>query len=176
MTENNGRKPGSQHPGSKTRRTVQQEESMTIHESKKEIVAALENIIKIVGKMGVRIEKFDKGSVKVRLPKEPNVNHIGTVYAGSLFSLADYTGGVLFSSCFDLTKYYPILKEVTITFKRPATTDVTVEVSLTADEIAELKRLADATGKADCLKDLEVIDENGTVCCTARGSFQIRKA
>jgi len=80
---------------------------MTIEKSKRQIVATLENIIPIVGKMGVKIERFDPGSMKVRLPKEPSVNHIGVVYTGSLFSLADYTGGVLFSSCFDLKKTYP---------------------------------------------------------------------
>ena len=149
---------------------------MTIPESKKEIVEVLENIIKIVGKMGMRIEEFESGSVKVRLPKEPKVNHIGTVYAGSLFSLADFIGGMLFSSCFDTNKYYPILKEVTIAFKRPATTDVTVAVSLTDDEITDLKRLADSVGKAEFVKNLELKDENGNVCCIARGIFQVRKA
>jgi thioesterase domain-containing protein len=148
---------------------------MAIHESKKEIVASLESIIPIVNKMGVQIEEFDPGFVKVRLPKDPNVNHIGTVYAGSLFSLADYTGGILFGSCFNLNKYYPILKEVTISFKRPATTDVTVEVSLSAEEIIELEKVAETTGKADCIKNIELKDSNGSICCIARGTFQVRK-
>jgi len=78
--------------------------------------------------MEMRIEEFEPGSVKVRMPKIPNVNHIGTVYAGSLFSLVDFAGGVLFSSCFDLKKYFPILKDVTIAYRQPATTDVTVKV------------------------------------------------
>ncbi|NPU85963.1 MAG: DUF4442 domain-containing protein [Syntrophaceae bacterium] len=149
---------------------------MAISESKKETVAALENIIKIVGKMGVKIEQFDPGAVKVRLPKEPNINHVGMVYAGSLFSLADYTGGVLFSSCFDLKKYIPILKEASIVYRRPAMSDMTIEATFTESEIEELKKMADSVGKADFVKEFELKDENGTVCCMARGSFQIRKA
>ncbi len=148
---------------------------MAISESRKEAVAALENIIRIVGKMGVKIERFDPGDVKVRLPKEPNINHVGMVYAGSLFSLADYTGGVLFSSCFDLKKYIPILKEASIVYRRPAMTDMTIETSFTRDEIEDLRKTADSVGKADFVKEFELKDENGTVCCTARGSFQIRK-
>ncbi len=155
---------------------IGKEAIMTIPESKKEVVAALENIIKIVGKMGVKIEQFDPGAVKVRLPKEPNVNHIGMVYAGSLFSLADYTGGVLFSSCFDLKQYYPILKEASIAYKRPAMSDMTIEAAFSQGEIEELKRTADSVGKADFVKEFELKDENGTVCCIARGSFQMRKA
>ncbi|HOI75896.1 MAG TPA: YiiD C-terminal domain-containing protein [Syntrophales bacterium] len=149
---------------------------MAISESRKETVAALENIIKIVGKMGVKIERFDPGDVKVRLPKEPNINHVGMVYAGSLFSLADFTGGVLFSSCFDLMKYIPILKEASIVYRRPAMTDMTIETSFTQAEIDELRKTADSVGKADFVKEFELKDESGTVCCMARGSFQIRKA
>ena len=149
---------------------------MAISDVKRGVVASLEKVIKIVDKMEIRIEEFEKGFVKVRLPKEPNVNHIGTVYAGSLFSLADFAGGVLFYSCFDLKKYYPILKEVTIAFRRPAKTDVTVEASLTHGEIETLKKTTDETGKADRLMDFELKDKTGNVCCTVRGKFQLRKA
>jgi thioesterase domain-containing protein len=149
---------------------------MAISESKKEIVASLENVIPITGKMGVKIEKFERGDVKVRLPKEPNVNHIGIVYAGSLFSLADYTGGILHCSCFDLKQYYPLLKDASIAYKRPATTDVTCEMSLTPGEIEDFKKTADSKGKVDFVKEVELKDADGNVCCIVRGSFQIRKA
>ena len=85
----------------------------------------------IIEKMGMQIVGFKKGSVKILLPKNPNVNHIGTVYAGSLFSLADYAGGVLFFASFDHKKYVPILKEVTINFKKPA---VATDSELTDDD------------------------------------------
>ena len=58
---------------------------MTISNANRELVASLEKIIGIIDKMGIRIEEYEQGYVKIRLPKEPNVNHIGTVYAGSLF-------------------------------------------------------------------------------------------
>ena len=149
---------------------------MVIGDTKKSFIDSLEKVIEIVSKMGMRIEEFKKGFVKVRLPKEPNVNHIGIVYAGSLFSLADFAGGVLFTSCFDLKKYYPILKEVTIVFKRPATTDVTVESSLAPGEIETLKKMTDEAGKTDRLIDFELKDEMENVCCVVRGNFQLRKA
>ena len=116
---------------------------MAISDEYKDLVSYLEKAIKIIEKMGMRILDFQKQSVKIMLPKEPNVNHIGTVYAGSLFSLADFAGGVLFYSAFDLRKYYPLLKEVTITFKRPATTDITVETSMTPEQAEGIKKIAD---------------------------------
>ena len=149
---------------------------MAIREANREWVASLEKIIGIVHKMGIRIEEYERGFVKIRLPKEPNVNHVGTVYAGSLFSLADYTGGILFSTCFDLNEYYPIIKEMTITFKRFVTTDVTLEARFSPDEVDRLKGLAAEKGKADWSMDFELKDEQGNVCCLVKGSFQLRKA
>jgi thioesterase domain-containing protein len=148
---------------------------MAISDEYKDIVNYLEKAIKIIEKMGMRILDFQKQSVKIMLPKEPNVNHIGTVYAGSLFSLADFAGGVLFFSAYDLRKYYPLLKEVTITFKRPATTDITVEASMNPEQAEGIKKIADETGKADWTLDLELKDDQGNVCCIVHGNFQMRK-
>ena len=148
---------------------------MTISAEHKELVAYLEKTIKIIEKMGMRILDFERHAVKIVLPKGPNVNHLGTVYAGSLFSLADYAGGVLFYATFDRKKYYPLLKEVMITFKKPATTDITVETSMPPALAEQIKKITDETGKADWVLDLELKDEKENVCCTAHGIFQMRK-
>ena len=148
---------------------------MAISDEHKDLVGYLEKAIKIIDKMGMRILDFKKQSVKIMLPKEPNVNHIGTVYAGSLFSLADFAGGALFFSAFDLRKYYPLLKEVTITFKRPATTDITAETSMLPEQAERIKKITDETGKADWTLDMELKDEQGNVCCIAHADFQMRK-
>jgi len=66
---------------------------MAISDEHKDLVGYLEKAIKIIDKMGMRILDFRKQSVRIMLPKEPNVNHVGTVYAGSLFSLADLQEG-----------------------------------------------------------------------------------
>ena len=148
---------------------------MAIHHENKALVSYLEKAISIIEKMAMRILDFNKQSVKIMLPKETNVNHLGTVYAGSLFSLADFAGGVLFYASFDHRKYYPILKEATITFKSPATTDIFVEVSMTSEQVEQMKSLADEKGKADWVMDLELKDERGNICCVVRGNFQMRK-
>ena len=148
---------------------------MAISDEHKDIVNYLEKAIKIIEKMGMRILEFQKHSVKIMLPKEPNVNHIGTVYAGSLFSLADYAGGVLFYASFDGKKYYPVLKEVTITFKKPGTTDITCEASMSPAQAEQIKCIADEAGKAEWVLDFELKDEKGDVCCIVHGIFQMRK-
>lgn len=141
----------------------------------KELVNYLENVIKILAQMGIKVVDFEKQHVKLLLPKEPNINHIGTVYAGSIFSLADCAGGVLFYASFDWKTYYPLLKEVTITFKKPAVTDVTVDVSLTAEEVKRIQKQTDETGRGEWVMDLELKDADGNICAIARGTFQMRK-
>jgi thioesterase domain-containing protein len=148
---------------------------MAISDGHKELVNYLEKAIKIIEKMGMRILDFQKYSVKIILPKEQNINHIGTVYAGSLFSLADYAGGVLFFATFDMKKYYPILREVTITFKKPGTTDITCEASMSPAQAEQMKSITDETGKADWVLDLELKDGKGDVCSIVHGIFQMRK-
>jgi len=148
---------------------------MAISDGHKEFVNYLEKAIKIIEKMGMRILDFQKYSVKIILPKEQNINHIGTIYAGSLFSLADYAGGVLFYATFDMKKYYPVLKEVTITFKKPGTTDITCEASMSPAQAEQIKSITDETGKADWVLDLELKDEKGDVCSIVHGIFQMRK-
>jgi thioesterase domain-containing protein len=153
----------------------QEIKQMAISEEHKDLVDYLEKAIKIIEKMGMRIQDFQKHSVKILLPKEPNVNHIGTVYAGSLFSLADYAGGVLFYATFDIKRYYPLLKEVTIVFKKPGTTNITCEASMSPAQAEQIKNLTDETGKADWVLDLELKDAKGDICCIAHGIFQMRK-
>lgn len=138
-------------------------------------VKMLEEIVKIVGKMGIRIVEMQDRHVKVILPLEPNINHIGTMYAGSLFTLGEYLGGPIFFASFDFTKYYPIVKALAIQYKRPATTDVTVEMTLSEEQVAAVQQEADEKGKADWKMDLELKDQAGTVCCLMQGVWQMRK-
>jgi thioesterase domain-containing protein len=148
---------------------------MAISDEYKDLVGYLEKAIKIVEKMGMRILDLEKQSVRIKLPKEPNVNHVGTVYAGALFSLADFAGGILFFASFDYKKYYILLKEMTIAFKKPATTDITVEASLTSEQAHGVRNIADEAGKADWPVDFELKDEQGNVCCIVHGNFQLRR-
>lgn len=146
-----------------------------IEKKYQEHVKMLETIIKIIEKMGIRIVEMRDRYVKVLLPLEPNINHIGTIYAGSLFAVGEYIGGPIFVASFDYTKFYPIVKAINIQFCRPATTDVTVEVTLSEAEINAIQGEAEAKGKADWKMDLEVKDQAGKVCCLLQGVWQLRR-
>lgn len=136
----------------------------------------LERIVKIVNAMDIRIVEMWDRHAKVLLPLEPNVNHIGTIYAGSLFTAGEFIGGPIFIASFDHTRFYPIVKTINIRFRRQATTDVTVEADLEPDEVVAIQREADARGKADWKMNLEIKDQTGVVCCLMEGVWQMRKS
>ncbi|MBN2515904.1 MAG: YiiD C-terminal domain-containing protein [Deltaproteobacteria bacterium] len=95
----------------------------------------LEGSVEIVKKMGLKAVDLRPRNAKLMLPIKQNRNHIGTIYAGSIFTPGEMAGGVIFLVSFDYEKFYPIVKEITIRYTRPATTDMTVEVEMTDEKV-----------------------------------------
>jgi hypothetical protein len=52
---------------------------------------------------------------------------------------------------------------------------VTVEASLSKEEVEAVQIEADAKGKADWKMDLELKDKSGQVCCLMQGVWQMRR-
>ncbi len=138
-------------------------------------VPMLEQSVDILKKMGMKIVDLEKNKARIMMPLEPNRNHIGSAYGGSLFSLAEFSGGVIYAACFDHMKYFPIVKECSIRYRRPATTDMFLDVALSPEEAQRISAEADEKGKADFSLDLKLTDESGQVCAEARGTWQLRK-
>lgn len=125
-------------------------------------------------RMGLETVEIRKGYAKLRAPIEGNENHVGIMYAGALFTLAEVPGGSIFYSLFDGSKYYPVVKDMYIRFRRPATTDVTIEMTMTEDEAKQIAAEADKNGKADFILEGEMKDASGEVVALSKGTYQIR--
>ena len=85
----------------------------------------IEQGIAFVARSGLVLETLTPGHVAVRMPLKGNQNHIGTLYAGALFTAAEIPGGALFLAGFDPVGCYPVVKELNLKFLKPATTDTT---------------------------------------------------
>ncbi len=114
------------------------------------------------------------GTMTLRVPFEGNQNHVGTMYAGALFAIAEVPGGALAVQLFDPAKYYPVIKDMTVDYRRPARTDVTVDASISPVDVARVLGGVAEAGKADFVMDLEVKDTDVTVVMTALGHYQLR--
>jgi acyl-coenzyme A thioesterase PaaI-like protein len=113
--------------------------------------------------------------IKLRLPLAGNANHIGSLYAGALFTVAELPGGALFLTTFDVERFYPVLKAMQIRFRRPAFTDVTVEVALSAAAVERITTEAEQSGKAEFTLSVEVKDTDERVVAVSEGTYQLRK-
>ena len=142
----------------------------------KEYIGMVETGIEFVRRMGLKVVELKRGYVELKAPLEGNLSHVGTMYAGALFTLAEIPGGALFLSTFDVSKYYPIVKEMTIRYKRPVLTDATVKVSLPEEEAERITKEADETGKSEFVLKAEIFDANGQLVAESDGIYQLRKA
>ncbi|MGG5871132.1 YiiD C-terminal domain-containing protein [Pseudomonas peli] len=133
-----------------------------------------EEQIAFVQRSGLKAEVLEVGHVRLLMPLTGNQNHIGSMYAGALFTLAEIPGGALFLTSFDAQRFYPIIKEMNLRFRRPATGDIRVEARLTAEEIQQLQKQATELGKAEYVLQLQLTDESGEVVVESRGLYQLR--
>lgn len=133
-----------------------------------------EETIAFVKRTGLKAEVLEPGFVRLLMPLAGNENHIGSMYAGALFTLAELPGGALFLTSFDTQRFYPIVKELSLHFRRPASGDIRVEARLDAQEIIRLQEQATATGKAEYRLHLELIDSQGERVAESQGLYQLR--
>lgn len=127
--------------------------------------------VPIIGHMGVEVLLAERGRTVVRLPFEPNINHVQMVYAGSIFTLAEVPGGVLFLGAFDTRRYYPIVGEMNVRFRAPATTSLLVDARMGEDEIERVAAELEDKGKAKWVLDQEVVDAHGAVVATTTATY-----
>lgn len=134
-----------------------------------------EEQIAFVKRSNLKALVLEPGFVRLQMPLAGNQNHIGSMYAGALFTLAEIPGGALFMTSFDVTRFYPIVKEMNLRFRRPAKGDIYVEARMDATQIEQLQNEAQIHGKADYLLELELSDANGEIVAISRGLYQLRK-
>lgn len=138
-------------------------------------IRLLETGIAFVERSGLKVEALERGRVCCRMPLAGNANHIGTMYAGALFTCAEIPGGALFLSSFDVSQCFPIVKSLDLQFLKPATSDVRVEVRLGEAEIGRIEADLVAQGKAEFVLEGELVDTQGVTVARSRGVYQLRR-
>ncbi|TVP55608.1 MAG: DUF4442 domain-containing protein [Halomonadaceae bacterium] len=122
---------------------------------------------------GFTIEALRHGYLRARMPIKGNKNHMGTVYAGAQFLLAEVPFGALSIVEFE-GRYIPILRELSIRFLQPARSDLILELELDQQQIAEVVKEAEEKGKANLPLSLALQDSQGAIVATAEADYQIR--
>jgi thioesterase domain-containing protein len=152
---------------------VRKEESM-IEEKYRFAAEYMVTTTDIVQRTGLTVVAMRDRYAKLMMPLGPNTNHVGMMYAGSLYCLGEVSGAAIFVVAFDPAKYVPIVKEASIRYLAPALTDVTVEMSITREKVASMELELREGGKSDLVMDLELKDSGGNVVSLFRGTWQFR--
>lgn len=137
--------------------------------------ALVTDTIPIVAKMGIEFTVVAPGVAQARAPFEGNGNHLGTMYAGVLFTVAELLGGALVIASFDAARFAPVVKDMRIDFKLPVKSDVLARAELSAEQITQLTDIADRDGKAQFDLVATVHDLAGTLVAETVGTYQLRQ-
>lgn len=144
-----------------------------------ELTDHVHTLIPIAAAMGVKVVEVGDGTATIELPAEPNGNHFGALYAGSLFTVAELLGGVIPQASFDfaeeLAGFVPLLKSSEIRYRRPAFGAVRASATLSSQERDRVRREALENGKSEFVLEAVVVDGEGNVVAETRGVLQVRR-
>lgn len=131
--------------------------------------------VPVAGFLGLHVESVETGHVRLRLPfAHPAENHLGIVYAGAIFSLAEITGGVVMLSVFDTRKVTLLIRRIEIDFARPSRRDLFCDVHLPDALIAEARAGIAAQGTANVSLPIEITDLRGRVIARVHADYYLR--
>ena len=140
--------------------------------------AALEErlhaVIPLTGAMGITVTRLDAAGIRLEAPLEPNVNHQGTAFGGSLAALAMTAGwGLLVSrAAADGLRANWVVRHAEIHFQRPTEGALVAECDApgTAAWAAFRERFAQA-GRARAVVEPRVLDAGGVVAVRFRCEY-----
>ncbi len=121
--------------------------------------------------MGLKVLEQTPNFLKVAMPKEGNRNHLGGVYAGAIFSLAEFPFGMMCVNKFGMSELVPVVGEVTIRYLAPANSDLVVELTIPDEEWENIARETKTHGKFKIVKEIEVKDDQGKVNTIVKATY-----
>ena len=105
--------------------------------------------VEFVERTGLELLETRRGYASYRMPLAGNENHVGVLYMGAYTVLAEATAAIPGISILDTERFYPILKDIAVSFHKPATSDVFAEFHLEEPALetflADLERKGSAT-------------------------------
>lgn len=121
--------------------------------------------------MGVRLESYNGAQLVVTAPLEPNHNHLGTAFGGSLSALATLTGYAMLWLQLGDRHAHIVIRESTLRYKHPVR-GMLRAVCLRPDDkaLAAFKTTFQTTGKSHLRLQVQVIHED-RACVMFEGDF-----
>ncbi|HWL35999.1 MAG TPA: YiiD C-terminal domain-containing protein [Frankiaceae bacterium] len=134
--------------------------------------------VPFAGFLGITYDAVSPGSAVLRLADDPaKHNHIGTLHAGALFSLAESASGLCMMATVAerLAGVTPLAARAEITYRKVARGDVTATARVDAP-VEEILATLDSAGKVRFAVEVELADSSGEVCAEVTVDWHLRRA
>ncbi len=121
------------------------------------------------------LERLDtkRGYAKLRMPLAGNENHVGVMYMGAYTVLAEATAALPGISILDTERFFPILKDIYVAFKKSAASDVTAEFRLEEEALQGLLADLERKGSAGYVAEFPMHDAAGVEVATGRVTVKL---
>lgn len=114
------------------------------------------------------VRDYENHYVRMRLPfNHIHTNHVNSVYAGSLFVLAEVAGGSMFEVTLGTDKYMPVIYSASIRYKAPVMTEAIIDAMVTDEDVQALKASVAERGRGKVPFQLVITDTDGKPCVEA---------
>lgn len=121
--------------------------------------------------MGVKLESYDGAQLVVTAPLEPNHNHLGTAFGGSLSALTTLAGYAMLWLQLGDRHAHIVIRESSIRYKRPVRGTLRAVCARPDDaSLAAFKTTFQSTGKAHLKLQVQVVHAD-QVCVMFDGDF-----
>lgn len=137
----------------------------------------IEEAVALAKALGIKLDTVEERKVVLSIPFDSvNMTPMGTMAAGSLFTLAETAGGALLMASLDMTKYSIVAKELSIRFKKPGMSRVTTSLTLSDEEVKKIMGDVEAAGgRTDASLEIPLEVEGGVVVAEVNATFRVRK-
>lgn len=110
-------------------------------------------------------------------PNDSISNHLGTIHAGAIFTLAESESGHYLQKCFpdQKDKVVAMVRDASIRYKQPASQKIIASATITDEEMEKFNSRFDRKGRSTITIDVEVKDIENTLISTASFLWYVQK-
>lgn len=133
--------------------------------------------VPFAGFLGVEYDEVSPGRAVLRLQDDPaKHNHIGTLHAGAIFSLAESASGlcVIAAIAEHLAGVTPLAARAEITYRKVARGDVTATARI-EPPVEEVLGALDRDGRVRFPVHVDLADADGEVCAEVTVDWHLRR-
>lgn len=129
--------------------------------------------VEFVERTGLRRLEEGRGHARLLMPLKGNENHVDVLYMGAYTVLAEATAAIPGISILDTTRFFPIIKDIYVSFKKTAASDVTAEFRLEESALQALLADLERKGSATYVAEFPMLDADGTEVATGRVTVKL---